>query len=78
MPGSSSQMRRRWRPEALTGRQREVVAAALLLDVGWRQIDGDVHGGHLKTIVDESSLDAVVALLDSGVGQSRQVELHTT
>ena len=34
--------------------------------------------GHLESVVYQSGLDAVVALLDSGVGQSRQMELHPT
>ena len=56
--------------------QWQVVAGALLLDVGRRQVCRDIHGRHLKAVVDECCLDTVVTLLDSRVGQSCQVELH--
>lgn len=51
-----------------------VYSCTLVLEV----VSGDVHRGHLETVVDECCLDAVVAFLNSGVGQSCQVELHAT
>ena len=51
-----------------------VYSCTLVLEV----VSGYFHRGHLETVVDECCLDAVVAFLNSGVGQSRQVELHAT
>ena len=56
----------------------QVVARPFFLDIGRRQVDGDVHRGHLETVVHQCCLDAVVALLDGCVGQSCQVELYAT
>ena len=58
--------------------ERQVVARALLLDIGRRQVGRDVHSGHLKAVVDKGCLDAVVTLTYRSVGQSRQVELHAS
>ena len=57
--------------------QGQVVARTFFLDIGRRQIDGDVHLGHLKTVVGQGCFDAVIALLNGCVGQSRQVKLYT-
>lgn len=50
-----------------------VYSCTLVLEV----VSGYFHHWHLETVVHQSRLDAVVAFLDSRIGQPRQVKLHT-
>ncbi len=53
----------------------QVESGTFFLDVGGREIDGDVRGGNVVAAVLEGCADPVAALAHSGVGKADSVEV---